>query len=273
MAIKFIWERVKDYSLPENLEKWCLVARKEIGYTSRAHSLYVLIRRKLENIEDLQGFSLSEKVRLLFLFSVRVIKDFMKELQDAKFLVKLNSSNKVTFFLSPDGTAYQSNHSKNLKYFKGKKDDDFAFNYELDAGFHQKCLRAVFIFEKRDQRIPTDVFIRLYDMILQSLKRENPQKAHKKSMKLLTLLKMMKTALIDLLGADEMGYAQKMLDEEAWKLEGGEDEVSLKTIQKKTGLSDASGHEPMGRSQRMASKQASGSFGGLKNQFPMLIAV
>ncbi|CAS00294.1 Protein CBG25932 [Caenorhabditis briggsae] len=66
-------------------------------------------------------------------------------------------------------------------------------------------------------------------------------------MKLLTLLKMMKTALIDLLGADEMGYAQKMLDEEAWKLEGGEDEVSLKTIQKKTGLSDASGHEPMGR--------------------------
>ncbi|PIC38191.1 hypothetical protein B9Z55_010284 [Caenorhabditis nigoni] len=296
MAIKFIFEQVKDYTAPESLSTWCEVARNEVGYPSKANALSSLIRRKLEeDIETLPGFSLSQKVQLLFLFSVRVNKDFQKRLQEAKLDVNVSNS-KVTYFLSPEGIAYRSNHSKNLQNFKeilvdkkptehkevtveklpiekarchvnmdldemekviveeeileeGKKPVDeqagfssgvslwklsqkielFAYNYKLDARFHEKCWRAVCHFEKGEEMIPTDEFLQIFDVIVMSSRRKSSEKPIKESMKLKTFFTLMQTSLVDLLGKDSI-QAEKILEKVTGQV-GSHHEISLQTIQ------------------------------------------
>ncbi|CAO4381402.1 unnamed protein product [Caenorhabditis nigoni] len=60
------------------------------------------ITRRLDNIEDLQGLTLMEKVRLAFIFSRRVSAEFVEELEDNNCIVKLNDSRRITYFRSED---------------------------------------------------------------------------------------------------------------------------------------------------------------------------
>ncbi|CAO4387220.1 unnamed protein product [Caenorhabditis nigoni] len=71
-----------------------------------------------------------EKFRLVFIFSRPVIPGFLKTLKDAKCVLKLNDHRKMTYFSSPDGTAFKSQQSSNqIKYFKGKPE-----NYKKKSG-------------------------------------------------------------------------------------------------------------------------------------------
>ncbi|CAO4381379.1 unnamed protein product [Caenorhabditis nigoni] len=122
-AIKFISNGIRNCTEPESLEGWCKTAKTNAGYDKCAHSFSSLISYRLDRIENLQGFSLMEKVRLVFLFSRPVSPGFFKVLKDAKCIVKLNNSRRITYFRSPEGDCvFQSKQDSNPKQrkFKGK---------------------------------------------------------------------------------------------------------------------------------------------------------
>ncbi|ULT91875.1 hypothetical protein L3Y34_009517 [Caenorhabditis briggsae] len=123
-VIKFISNRIGAYSQPENLVKWCELAKKTINYDKSPLAFSSIITRRLDKIEDLKGYSLMEKVRLVFIFSRRVSAVFVKELEDKKCVVELNDNRKITYFRSPDGLVFTSEHIKQRKLFKGKRDYD-----------------------------------------------------------------------------------------------------------------------------------------------------
>ncbi|CAO4381401.1 unnamed protein product [Caenorhabditis nigoni] len=120
-AIKFMSSRIVPYTKPESLSKWCELAKAETGYDKCASTFSWAIRKRLDKIEDLKGYSLIEKVRLVFLFSRPVSPGFIEILEEEKCVLELNDSERITYFRSPDGTCVlQSNHNKLDKYFKGK---------------------------------------------------------------------------------------------------------------------------------------------------------
>ncbi|UMM37641.1 hypothetical protein L5515_009347 [Caenorhabditis briggsae] len=123
-VIKFISNRIGAYSQPENLVKWCELAKQTINYDKSPLAFSSIITRRLDKIEDLKGYSLMEKVRLVFIFSRRVSAVFVKELEDKKCVVELNDNRKITYFRSPDGIVFTSEHIKQRKLFKGKRDND-----------------------------------------------------------------------------------------------------------------------------------------------------
>ncbi|CAP20983.1 Protein CBG24359 [Caenorhabditis briggsae] len=133
-VIKFISNRIGAYSQPENLVKWCELAKKTINYDKSPLAFSSIITRTLDKIEDLKGYSLMEKVRLVFIFSRRVSAVFVKELEDKKCVVELNDNRKITYFRSPDGLVFTSEHIKQRKLFKGKRDyDKPAGNHDLNV--------------------------------------------------------------------------------------------------------------------------------------------
>ncbi|PIC13413.1 hypothetical protein B9Z55_027793 [Caenorhabditis nigoni] len=122
-AIKFMSNSIKNYTEPESLERWCHLAKTEVGYDKSGHSFGQVIRYRLKKIEELKGCSLMEKVRLAFIFSRRVSPGFLKILKDAKCVVELNDSRKITYFRSPDGDCVlQSDQDPNVttRKFKGE---------------------------------------------------------------------------------------------------------------------------------------------------------
>ncbi|CAO4365277.1 unnamed protein product [Caenorhabditis nigoni] len=124
-AIKFLSNETKNYKEPENLENWCELAKKEVGYDKCASVFRQLITARLDRIQDFEGFTTIEKVRLVFLFSRPANKAFVNELKDQNCVVELNDNRRITFFSSPDGECvFESNHSKKQKYFKGEPDNN-----------------------------------------------------------------------------------------------------------------------------------------------------
>ncbi|PIC13427.1 hypothetical protein B9Z55_027804 [Caenorhabditis nigoni] len=120
-AIRFMSSRIGHYTRPENLTKWCELAKTEAGYNKSADSFSWVIRKRLDRIEDLKGFTLMEKARLVFIFSRPVSPAFLKILKDAKCVVELSDSRRITYFCSQDGTCVlQSDQNNSDKYFKGK---------------------------------------------------------------------------------------------------------------------------------------------------------
>ncbi|CAO4381398.1 unnamed protein product [Caenorhabditis nigoni] len=122
-AIKFISNGIKNCTEPESFERWCESAKTEAGYDKSAHSFHFVIRSRLDRIEHLKGYSLMEKVHLVFIFSRPVSDVFVKELESNKCVVELNDKRKITYFRSPDGdcvlqSEQDSNPSK--RKFKGK---------------------------------------------------------------------------------------------------------------------------------------------------------
>ncbi|PIC13414.1 hypothetical protein B9Z55_027794 [Caenorhabditis nigoni] len=123
-AIRFISNSIKNYTEPESLERWCDLAKTEAGYDKCADSFSSVISYRLDRIEDLKGYSLMEKVRLVFLFSRPVSSAFVEELKDDKCTVELNDKRKITYFRSPDGDCVlQSEQDPNTitRKFKGKR--------------------------------------------------------------------------------------------------------------------------------------------------------
>ncbi|CAO4381368.1 unnamed protein product [Caenorhabditis nigoni] len=118
-AIRFISRRIGRYTQPESLVRWCDLAKTEVGYGKSADSFGSVIKKRLDKIEDLKGYSLKEKVHLVFIFSRPVTVEFVEELKDKKCIVKLNDSKRITYFRSEDSdTVLQSEHKK--RNFKGK---------------------------------------------------------------------------------------------------------------------------------------------------------
>ncbi|PIC21008.1 hypothetical protein B9Z55_026000 [Caenorhabditis nigoni] len=95
---------------PENI----VIGENENGYNSSENTFSGVLKQRLDKIEDHQGFTLMEKVRLVFIFSRPVSPGFLKILKDAKCVVKLNDERKITYFSSPDGTVFESKQSKGI---------------------------------------------------------------------------------------------------------------------------------------------------------------
>ncbi|PIC13453.1 hypothetical protein B9Z55_027818 [Caenorhabditis nigoni] len=332
-AIKFISNRIKNYTNPEKMVKWCELAKREVGYTFSPENFSRLIKERLDRVEDLRGYSLMEKILLVFIFSRPVSKAFVDELKEKNCTVELNDRRKMTYFRSPDGTCVlKAKHSKKQKYFMGKPDYDkrktadlqqvrrsesvqnstppsptvndslniqnqevrardheniyeqnfvqndqkrvkiedfleemeeepevwvpevkpemqppatisllklaeqietFAFNIYLDESFQQKVLRAVRMFQARDQSIPIEDFNQLFNVFLTSLKRGTTQISNENSIQLSRLFKQLQRNFIRPLGEVSMAEALGILDDEIQKLEGNEEKVPLNTVQTK----------------------------------------
>ncbi|CAO4381400.1 unnamed protein product [Caenorhabditis nigoni] len=120
-AIRFISKGIKNYKKPENLPKWCELAKTKVGYDKSAESFSQVINKRLDKIEDLQGFTFMEKVKLVFIFSRSVSPGFLKIMREEKCVVELSDWQRISYFRSPDGTCVlHSDHNNLEKYFKGK---------------------------------------------------------------------------------------------------------------------------------------------------------
>ncbi|PIC13455.1 hypothetical protein B9Z55_027820 [Caenorhabditis nigoni] len=124
-AIRFMVNRIKNFTNPESFVRWCSLALREVDYNFPPTSLSRVLKTRLDRIEDLQGFNLMEKVRLVFIFSRPVSTEFLKILTNANCIVKTNDSRKITYFRSPDGIVLESKQSFNQKrYFKGTPENN-----------------------------------------------------------------------------------------------------------------------------------------------------
>ncbi|PIC13458.1 hypothetical protein B9Z55_027823 [Caenorhabditis nigoni] len=120
-ALKFLSNNIKSYKQPENLLKWCELAKNEVGYEKSARAFEQVITKRLDRIQDFKRFTLIEKVRLVFLFSRPVCKAFVNELEVQKCIVVLSENKRITYFSSPDASCvFESYHITQQKYFKGK---------------------------------------------------------------------------------------------------------------------------------------------------------
>ncbi|PIC13426.1 hypothetical protein B9Z55_027803 [Caenorhabditis nigoni] len=140
-AIKFISNSIKNYTEPESLERWSDLAKTEVGYDKSGHSFSQAVRKQLDNVEDLKGFSLMEKVRLVFLFSRPISTEFEEELRCSKCVVKLNDHKQIMYFRSPDGDCvFKCERHSKRKYFKGKLDKPNRDTRDVDC---EKAMRFI----------------------------------------------------------------------------------------------------------------------------------
>ncbi|PIC46371.1 hypothetical protein B9Z55_006084 [Caenorhabditis nigoni] len=117
-AIQFIYKNVENYSKPEDLFRWCQLAKQP-------KALQEGIKQRLKKIEELNEYTTLEKVKLVFLFSIPISAKFLKELEDGGCLVKLNTRNVIALFRSSDKTfVLEPTHATNNRNFKGKKEFD-----------------------------------------------------------------------------------------------------------------------------------------------------
>ncbi|CAO4365590.1 unnamed protein product [Caenorhabditis nigoni] len=78
-AIEFIWKNVGNDEKPEDLFKWCQLAKVEVSYDKQARALQEGIKQRLKKIEELNEYTTLEKVKLVFLFSIPISAKFLKD--------------------------------------------------------------------------------------------------------------------------------------------------------------------------------------------------
>ncbi|CAO4381600.1 unnamed protein product [Caenorhabditis nigoni] len=79
-----------------------------------------IVSQKLNSVETLEGFSLMEKLQLVFIFSRPVSDEFMLILTEAKFVIYLDEDNRISRFSTADGSVVRSSdHDPSVKYFQG----------------------------------------------------------------------------------------------------------------------------------------------------------
>ncbi|UMM37702.1 hypothetical protein L5515_009381 [Caenorhabditis briggsae] len=78
------------------------------------------VQNYLHRIEKLGGFSLMEKLQLVFIFSRPVSDGFVKLLKEAKFQIEQDSKKRIRRFSTEDGSIVRfSDHHPGVKYFEG----------------------------------------------------------------------------------------------------------------------------------------------------------
>ncbi|CAO4381544.1 unnamed protein product [Caenorhabditis nigoni] len=118
-VIKHISDRIGDYDKPESLMEWCRKAMKD--YSPRSLKLMrISVHNNLNRIEKLEGYSLMEKLQLVFIFSRPVRDGFVQLLKDAKFKIKQDEKKRISRFSTEDGSIVRfSDHHPGVKYFQG----------------------------------------------------------------------------------------------------------------------------------------------------------
>ncbi|PIC29667.1 hypothetical protein B9Z55_021181 [Caenorhabditis nigoni] len=118
-VIRYISDRIDNYDKPESLVAWCKKAMKE--YSPRSLTcMRCSVRNRLNRIERLDGYSLMEKLQLVFIFSRPVRDGFVQLLKDAKFKIKQDEQKRISWFSTEDGNIVRfSDHHPAVKYFQG----------------------------------------------------------------------------------------------------------------------------------------------------------
>ncbi|CAO4381545.1 unnamed protein product [Caenorhabditis nigoni] len=118
-VIKYISDRIGDYDKPESLAAWCKKAMKE--YSTRSlKCMQTGVQNHLNRIGKLEGYSLTEKLQLVFIFSRPVSGEFVQMLKDAKFQISQDSKKRISRFSTEDGSIVRfSDHHPAVKYFQG----------------------------------------------------------------------------------------------------------------------------------------------------------
>ncbi|PIC29760.1 hypothetical protein B9Z55_021248 [Caenorhabditis nigoni] len=120
--IRKISDRIGGYNKPESLSQWC----KQILRESRpemlqsAHCMRSRVSQKLNKVETLEGFSLMEKLQLVFIFSCPVSDKFVQILKEAKIQIEQDGENRISQFSSENGSVVRfSDHHPGVKFFEG----------------------------------------------------------------------------------------------------------------------------------------------------------
>ncbi|PIC29759.1 hypothetical protein B9Z55_021247 [Caenorhabditis nigoni] len=121
-VIRYISDRIGNYDKPECLFQWC----KKVLREYRPHKMFyanlmsIRVSQKLNSVETLEGFSLMEKLQLVFIFSRPVSDEFVQILTEAKFVIYLDENNRISRFSTADGSVVRSSdHHPDVKYFQG----------------------------------------------------------------------------------------------------------------------------------------------------------
>ncbi|PIC17933.1 hypothetical protein B9Z55_023998 [Caenorhabditis nigoni] len=96
-VIRYISDKIGNYEKPESLSKWCREALKECSPQTLIR-MRSSVRDKLGRIERLEGYSLMEKLQLVFMFSLPVSDEFVKLLKEAKFNIEQDEKKKNPSF-------------------------------------------------------------------------------------------------------------------------------------------------------------------------------
>ncbi|CAO4381603.1 unnamed protein product [Caenorhabditis nigoni] len=120
--IRHISDGIGNYDKPESLSQWCEKILKEFwaDTVSDANCMRSRVWKKLNKVETLEGYSLMEKLQLVFIFSKPVSNGFVQLLKEAKFQIEQDGENRISQFSSEDGSVVRfSDHNKYVKYFQG----------------------------------------------------------------------------------------------------------------------------------------------------------
>ncbi|CAO4381540.1 unnamed protein product [Caenorhabditis nigoni] len=169
-VIRFISDRIGDYDKPESLAKWCQKAMKD--YSPRSlNCMQASVSNRLKRIEKLDGYSLMEKLQLVFIFSQPVSDGFVQLLKDAKFEISQDNKKSISRFSTEDGSIVRfSDHHRDVKYFNGvlclnsalqKKANKHRIAREKKQGqqdveYENSNIDAALIKEQRVENIPVE---------------------------------------------------------------------------------------------------------------------
>ncbi|PIC29677.1 hypothetical protein B9Z55_021188 [Caenorhabditis nigoni] len=125
-VIRFISDRIGDYEKPESLQAWVEKAMKKLPSCRyallgrKSESLSRQLGKELNQIEKLEGFSLMEKLQLVFIFSRPVSDEFVQMLKDANFEISQDEEKRINRFSTEDGSVVRfSGHIHHQKCFEG----------------------------------------------------------------------------------------------------------------------------------------------------------
>ncbi|UMM37738.1 hypothetical protein L5515_009409 [Caenorhabditis briggsae] len=120
--IRKISDRIGNYTKPESLTQWCkqIMSESWADNLSYAEHMRSRVAQKLKRVETLDGFSLMEKLQLVFIFSSPVSDEFVQILRDAKFKIDQDKKKKICWFSTEDDSVVRfSDHHSSVKYFQG----------------------------------------------------------------------------------------------------------------------------------------------------------
>ncbi|PIC29761.1 hypothetical protein B9Z55_021249 [Caenorhabditis nigoni] len=120
--IRHISDRIGNYDKPESLSQWCEKILNEFWADKLidANCMRSRVWKKLNKVETLEGFTLMEKLQLVFIFSKPVSNGFVHLLKEAKFQIEQDGENRISQFSSEDGSVVRfSDHNSYVKYFQG----------------------------------------------------------------------------------------------------------------------------------------------------------
>ncbi|CAO4381550.1 unnamed protein product [Caenorhabditis nigoni] len=125
-VIRFISDRIGDYEKPESLQAWAEKAMKKLPSSRyallgrKSESLSRQLGKELNQIEKFEGFSLMEKLQLVFIFSRPVSDEFVQMLKDANFEISQDEEKRISRFSTEDGSVVRfSDHIHHQKCFEG----------------------------------------------------------------------------------------------------------------------------------------------------------